>query len=169
MCHAKFSDIILDDDLERVSDLLTILRPDKETIMSIRISLILVFLSLGVASGAERPESQTLVQKEMVALDAAFKSTIDAIVMNEPEKIPPAFEEVASLREQVEHAVKSGIKLTLPRNQKRFKEFVRLDDKFHHELEILLKAARKKNMTTVRKQTHRLLDLCARCHTVFKK
>ncbi len=136
--------------------------------MVIRIIFILTIFSVGAAFGAEKPGSQNLVQNEMVALDTAFKATIDAIVLNEPGKIVPAFNEVNSIREQVEHAVKSGAKLALPRNQKRFKEFVRLDDKFHQELGVLLKAANKKNMITVRRQTHRLLDLCVRCHTVFR-
>ncbi len=136
--------------------------------MVIRILFILTIFSVGAAFGAEKPGPQNLVQSEMVALDSAFKATIDAIVLNEPGKIVPAFNEVNSIREQVEYAVKSGAKLTVPRNQKRFREFVRLDDKFHHELEILLKAAKKRNMITVRKQTHRLLDLCVRCHTVFR-
>ena len=137
--------------------------------MLIRIFLIVVILSAGTASGAEKPESQSLILKEMTALDSAFKATVDAIVLNEPQKIPPAFNEVNSVREQVEHAVKGGAKLTLPRNQKRFREFVRLDDKFHHELAALLKAAKKKDMMAVRRQTHKLLDLCVRCHMVFRK
>ncbi len=136
--------------------------------MVIRTFFILTIFSVCAAFGAEKPGTQNLVQNEMVALDGAFKATIDAIVLNEPGKIVPAFNEVNSIREQVEHAVKSGAKLTVPRNQKRIREFVRLDNKFHQELEVLLKAAKKNNMTTVRKQTHRLLDLCVRCHTVFR-
>lgn len=134
-----------------------------------KIFLILSIFSASVALGAEKQESQNLVQKEMAALDGAFKTTIDAIVLNEPERINPAFNEVNVIREQVERAVKGGVKLALPRNQKRFKEFARLDDKFHQELAVLLKAAKKKNMMTVRGQTHRLLDLCVKCHMVFRK
>ncbi len=137
--------------------------------MFIRMFILFAMISSGIAFGAERQESRNLIQGEMVALDAAFKTTIDAIVMNEPEKIGPAFDEVNSIREQVERAVKSGVRPALPRNQKRFKEFVRLDDKFHHELQVLLKAAKKKNILTARRQTHRLLDLCVRCHAVFRK
>ncbi len=136
--------------------------------MFIKILFFLTIFLADLAAGAEKPESQNLVQSEMVALDSAFKTTIDAIVLNEPEKIIPAFNEVNSIREQVEHAVRSGAKLTLPKNQKRFREFVRLDNKFHQELGVLLKAAGKKNMMTVRKQTHKLLDLCVRCHAVFR-
>lgn len=133
------------------------------------VGLAVVVFAIDPASGSEKKQSQSPVQDEMVALDSAFKATIDAIILNEPEKIGPAFGEVNAMREQVERALKGGRKFTLPKHQKRFKEFVKLDNKFHHELEILLKAAKKKKMGAVRRQTHRLLDLCVRCHAVFRK
>ncbi len=139
--------------------------------MQIRIFFWILFLlvsfpSIGIAE--EHQESGNLVQREMIALDSAFKTTIDAIVLNDPKRIGPAFDEVNKTREQVEHAAEHKA-ITLPRNQKRFKEFVRLDNKFHHELEILLKAAQKNKMRVVQKQTHRLLDACVRCHAIFRK
>lgn len=129
--------------------------------------LLVSFVSIGTAE--ENQESGDLVQREMIALNSAFKATIDALVLNEPGRIGPAFVEVNKIREQVEHAVEHRVRITLPRNQKRFKEFVRLDNKFHHELELLLKAAKKNKMRVVQKQTHRLLDACVRCHAIFRK
>ena len=131
------------------------------------LSLLVFFISVGTAE--ENQETGKLIQREMVALDSALKTTIDAIVLNEPGRIGPAFDEVNKIREQVEHAVEHRVRITLPRNQKRFKEFVRLDNKFHHELEVLLKAAKKNKMRVVQKQTHRLLDACVRCHAIFRK
>jgi len=130
--------------------------------------LVAIVFYVGAASGTENPESQNLIQREMVALDRALKTTIDALVLNEPVRISPAFEEVNRIRKQVEQAIKTGTRIKLPRNQKRFKEFVRLDNKFHHELEVLLSAAKKNSMGVVQRQTHRLLDACVRCHTIFK-
>ncbi|MCL4477395.1 MAG: hypothetical protein M1508_14435 [Nitrospirae bacterium] len=124
---------------------------------------------LGIPASAEQQESKNLIQKEMIALDGALKVTVDAIVLNEPERIVPAFQEANRIREQVEHTIKSGAKIVLPKNQKRFKEFVRLDNKFHRDLELLLKAAGKNNMGVVQRQTHRLLDACVRCHRIFRK
>ena len=140
--------------------------------MQLRIFFGILFLLVsfsGIGIAGEVQESGNLVQKEMIALDSAFKTTIDAIVLNEPGRIGPAFDEVNSIREQVEHAVEHKVRITLPRNQKRFKEFVRLDNKFHHELQVLLKAAKKNKMRVVQKQTHRLLDACVRCHAIFRK
>ncbi len=130
---------------------------------------VLALFSISVPAGAEQRGSQNFILREMVALDSAFKTTIDALLLDEPERIAPAFEEVKKVREEVEGAVKEGVKITLPKNQKRFKEFVRLDDKFHRDLEILLHAAAKNRMWIVQRQTHRLLDACVRCHTIFRK
>ena len=131
--------------------------------------LVLALSFAGRATGAEQHEPQNLVQQEMMALDRALAVTIDAIILNDLGRIPPAFNEVHRIREQVEQAVKSHSLITLPRNQKRFREFVRLDNKFHHELEILLQGAKKNKMRVVQKQTHRLLDACVRCHSIFRK
>jgi cytochrome c556 len=127
------------------------------------------FSAVGIAADVEEQGSRNLIQKEMIALDSAFKVTVDAIVLNEPGRILPAFEETNELRVQVERAVKGGTKIVLPKNQKRFREFVRLDNKFHRDLELLLKAAGKKNVAAVQRQTHRLLDACVRCHRIFRK
>jgi hypothetical protein len=75
----------------------------------------------------------------------------------------------SSFVELHEHAIKAGEKVRLPRHQKRFKEFVRLDNKFHHELEVMLKAAKKNKIVAVKRQAQRLLDACVRCHNVFRK
>ncbi len=131
------------------------------------VPVVIIFSALAVTA-TERSETQDLLKREMAALDTALKTTIDAVVLNEPARISPSFEEVTKIREQVEHAVKTGARIKLPRNQKRFKEFVRLDNKFHRELDVLLRAARKNNMSVVQRQTHRLLDGCVRCHTIFR-
>ncbi len=123
----------------------------------------------GIAPGSGQSESGNLIQKEMIALDSALKVTVDAIVLNEPGRIVPAFQETNKVRVQVEQAVKGGAKIVLPRNQKRFREFVRLDNKFHRELDLLLKAARENNARVIQRQTHRLLDACVRCHRIFRK
>lgn len=123
----------------------------------------------GTASGAELHEAENLILKEMAALDGAFKVTIEAIVLNQMESIAPAFEDVRKAREEVEAAVKKGAKISLPKNQKLFREFVRLDDRFHIELEKMLDAAKEKKSRVVKRQAHKLLDACVGCHETFKK
>ena len=133
----------------------------------IAIALVLVFA--GISSAAEKQNAENLILKEMVALDKAFKTTIDAVVLNRLDKIAPAFEEVHKVREEVEKTVKEGKKIALPKNQERFKMFVGLDNRFHKEVEILIESAKKNHMGRVQKQTNRLLGLCVRCHTMFRK
>ena len=133
----------------------------------IAIALVLVFTS--ISSAAEKQNAENLIIKEMMALDKAFKTTIDAVVLNRLDKIAPAFEDVHKVREEVEKTVKEGKKIALPKNQERFKMFVGLDNRFHKEVEILIESAKKNHMGRVQKQTNRLLGLCVKCHTMFRK
>ena len=74
----------------------------------IAIALVLAFTSL--SSAAEKQNAENLILKEMVALDKAFKTTIDAVVLNRLDKIAPAFEDVHKVRKEVEKTVKEGKK-----------------------------------------------------------
>ncbi len=124
----------------------------------------------GSVLGQTKPKRETnLIKEEMIALDAAFKKIIDAVVLDNMKIIKPALKEVHEAREEVEKAVKAGQKITLQKNQDKLKEFVELDDKFHEEMEVLAKAAEEGNKNLVLKQTHRLLDACAVCHEGYKK
>ena len=147
------------------------LPPDRVALLAriLLTSFTVMLLSLGITQGAEAPGSGSLLQREMLALDSAFKVAVDAVVLNEPGRIGPAFHPLSEIRKEVERAVRGGAVIVLPRNQKRFREFVRLDNKFHRELELLVTAARKNNMGAVQRQTHRLLDGCVRCHRIFRK
>jgi len=136
---------------------------------SLMVSFAVLFFAIGRGASAQPLESKNLIQKEMLALDSALKVTIDAIVLNELGRIHPAFEEAHRIRQQVEQAIKGDRKILLPRNQKRFKEYVRLDNKFHRDIELLLRAAKKNKMAAVQRQTHLLLDACVRCHAIFWK
>jgi len=127
-----------------------------------------VFLT-GIAYGADNPETQNLIMKEMVELDKALKTTIDAVALNQLDKIEPAFEEVHKVREEVKKSAKEGRKIALPKNQGRFKLFVSLDNRFHREVGILIESAKKNHTGRVQKQTYRLLSLCVRCHAMFRK
>ena len=86
-----------------------------------------------------------------------------------PEKIAPAFAEVQKIMKQVEQAVKDKKKIALPRNQNKFKVFVKLDNRFHREVGALVIAAKKNRMWAVNRQAHNLLNMCVRCHDIFRK
>jgi len=46
---------------------------------------------------------------------------------------------------------------------------MKLDDKFHKDLNVLLEAAEKGHKKVVEEQTHKLLDSCVVCHERFRK
>lgn len=140
--------------------------------MMTKISFIVAFMIVfftGIAYGYDKQESQNLIMSEMVTLDKAFKTAIDAVLLSQLERIAPAFEDVHKVREQVEHAVKEREKIVLPKNQSLFKVFVRMDNRFHHEVEILVDASKKKNIKAVQRQVNRLLNMCVRCHGLFRR
>ncbi|MEK7296708.1 MAG: hypothetical protein AAB069_02290 [Planctomycetota bacterium] len=130
---------------------------------------VLLAITLSGSVSVAEAQDENLVRKEMAALDKAFKITIDAVVLNQPEKIAPAFAEVQKIMEQVEQAVKDKKKIALPRNQNKFKVFVKLDNRFHREVGALVIAAKKNRMRAVNRQTHNLFNMCVRCHDIFRK
>jgi cytochrome c556 len=137
-----------------------------------RLFLVILTVAIGGASFlgiSAQGQGLNLVKEEMIALDAAFKKIIDAVVLGNMKIIKPALKEVHEAREQVEKAVKAGQKITLQKNQDKLKEFIELDDKFHEEMEVLAKAAEEGNKNLVLKQTQKLLDACVVCHEGYKK
>lgn len=116
-----------------------------------------------------KPKEVNLVMEEMIALAPAFKTIIDAVVLGDMKMIKPALIGVHEARDKVEKAVKAGQKIDLPKNKDKFKEFVKLDDKFHEDFESLAKAAETGKKKLVKDQTHKLLDACVVCHERFRK
>ena len=132
------------------------------------LGVIVAFTLQHNAKAVAQESKPNLIQEEMLAMNAAFINLIQALILNKPDTIEKPFVKVNEAREKVEEAVKKGEKLTLPKNQSKFKEFVRIDDEYHAELEKLLVAAKNKNMKIVKAQTHKLLNLCIYCHARFR-
>lgn len=127
-------------------------------------SLILMAVSV---SAEDRHTSNPLIE-EMRSLDNSIREIVSAVATAEGERVIRSIESLHGLREKTHQAIQSGI-IRLPRNQHRIKEFLKLDMKFHAELDLLLKAARKNNQRKMLVLTKRLLDGCVNCHRVFKK
>ncbi len=109
------------------------------------------------------------VPEEMAALDSAFKIIIGAVILGDIEVIHPALSKVRDSREALEGAVKTGCQISLPKNQNRLGDFLKLDSQFHIDLEELSAAAETGQKKVVRNLTHRLLDECVGCHERFRK
>jgi cytochrome c556 len=109
------------------------------------------------------------ILEEMAALDPAFKTIIDAVVLGDMQRITPALMGVTEARERVERAVKAGQKILLPKNQSQLREFLLLDEQFHVDLEELNKAAETGQKKVVKNYAHKLLDACVVCHEKYRK
>ena len=110
-----------------------------------------------------------LIMEEMTALDQAFKTIIDGVVLGDMERIKPAMMGVYEALERIERALKAGQKVILPKNQGQIREFIRLDDQFHSDLEDLTRAAETGQRKVVKNYAHRLLDSCVVCHEKFRR
>lgn len=110
-----------------------------------------------------------LLEEETLALEPAFEAIIDAVIFDNMGLIKPTILPLHKAREKVEQGIKAGEKIILPKNQDKFKEFVKLDDKFHREFETLEKAAGAGKKKVVKDQTHKLFDACVVCHERFRK
>ncbi len=139
------------------------------------ISIIIAVGFLGIcliaisAMGQEELRTGMALREEMVALEEAFETIIDAVIFSNMELIKPAVVRFHRTRGRVEEAISSGPRIILPKNHDKFKEFVELDIKFYEDFETLEKAAGRGEKKVVKDQTHKLLDGCVVCHERFRK
>jgi len=114
-------------------------------------------------AGAPNP-----VREEMWLLDAAFKNLIDAVILKNPSSIPQIFRGLEKARAETEKAKRRG-EIALPKNPDKMKLFVQFDSEFHEGLEGLIQASKKGDMPKVERLTHKLLDDCIKCHSMFRR
>ncbi len=110
-----------------------------------------------------------ILKQEMLALEQVFETIIDAVIFDNMELIKPQIPPFHEARKRVEEAISAGEKIQLPKNKNKFKEFVKLDDKFHKDFETLEEAAEKGQKGVVKDLTHKLFDACVACHERFRK
>ena len=140
------------------------------------ISIIIVVGILGAcfvgisAMGQTEPEGgMNVLRREMLALEEAFETIIDAVIFENMELIKPQIPPFHEARKKFEEAISTGQKIELPKNQDKFKNFVKLDNKFQKTFEALEEAAEKGQKEVVKDQIHKLFDACVVCHERFRK
>jgi cytochrome c556 len=140
------------------------------------ISIIIVVGVFGVcfvgnsAMGQTEPQGgMNVLRREMLALEEAFETIIDAVIFDNMQLIEPFMPPFHIAREKFDEAMSTGQKIELPKNQDRFEEFVKLDNKFRRKFEVLEKAAEAGKKKVVKDQIHELFDACVVCHERFRK
>ena len=140
------------------------------------ISIIIVVGVFGVcfvgnsAMGQTEPQGgMNVLRGEMLALEEAFETIIDAVIFDNMQLIEPFIPPFHIGREKLDEAMRSGQKIELPKNQDRFEEFVKLDNEFRRKFEGLEKAAEAGKKKVVKDQIHKLFDACVVCHERFRK
>lgn len=134
-----------------------------------RYMLVMITLIIPLfAQATEDQNTQNPLVEEMRILDNTFKEVVSAVAVGNGSKVNESLESLHGLREKTHKAIKSGI-IRLPKNHHRVREFLKLDIRFHTELELLSKAAHKNNQRKMLILTKKLLDGCVNCHRVFKR
>ena len=129
--------------------------------------IMVMFVFPNIVSAQEAVPVENLLKTEMRLLDSAFKNLIDSLIFNNPKSIEEPFEEVRKAKENTEAALEKGL-IKLPKNNNKIKEFIKMDEEFHHNMEGLIEASRKGDMKKVQDITHRLLNDCVQCHNRFR-
>jgi len=127
------------------------------------------FIVISSLSQTEPGGGMSLLKQEMLACEETFEAIINALIFDNMEVIGATIPSLQKAREKVEKAIRAGEKITLAKNQDQFAEFMKLDDRFHKELNVLLEAAENGHKKVAEEQTHKLLDSCVACHQKFRK
>ena len=127
------------------------------------------FIVTSSLSQTEPGGGMSLLKQEMLACEETFEAIINALIFDNMEVIGRTIPPLQKAREKIEKAIRAGDKITLAKNQDQFAEFMKLDDRFHKDLNVLLEAAEKGHKKVTEKQIHKLLDNCVVCHQKFRK
>lgn len=129
-------------------------------------AFVAVLVGLFFQPGARGETS--LLREEMMALDSAFKTVLDAIVREDLRLVQPALARYGEARDRLEGAQRTGYRILLPKNQGRAADFSKLRDQFQIGLEELSKAAETGQKKVAKNLVHKLLDACVACHERFR-
>ena len=140
------------------------------------ISIIIGVGVFGVCFVGNSPMGQTepqagmsVLRAEMLALEEAFETIMDAVIFDNMELIKPFLPPFHIAREKFNETMRTGQKIDLPKNQDRFEEFVKLDNNFFKKFEALEKSAEAGKKRMVKDHIHKLFDACVVCHERFRK
>ena len=106
--------------------------------------------------------------EEMVILDNVFRKVVSAVALGDGALVHKALESMHGAMEKTHEGVHAGT-VTLPKNNDRMKEFVKLDVKFHEKLEALAQAGERNDQKKMLSLTKQLLDRCVECHRTFRQ
>ncbi|MBI5142179.1 MAG: cytochrome c [Nitrospirae bacterium] len=106
--------------------------------------------------------------EEMVILDGVFRDVVSGVALADGEKVHNALKSMHGTMEKTHEGVHEG-KVTIPKNADRVREFVKMDKRFHRDLEALAHAAHGNDIKAMEKLTGKLLHGCIACHETFRK
>ena len=130
--------------------------------------VVVAAVSMTAPVAANAAENPLLV--EMMLVNKAFRDIVSAVALEDSPAIVKAIEglEASAAEKATAKAIKAG-SIKTPKNPDKMREFKRMDDEFHDNMEALLKAAKADKQPKIRTFTKKLLDGCVKCHAQFRK
>ena len=108
------------------------------------------------------------VQHEMRLLQDAMRDTVTAIAAGDVKAVPHALHKVHAANDATAAALKSGA-YKPPKNGDALSKFESMDQAFHHELEAMVEASAKGDVTSTALAFGKAMSSCNGCHTEFRK
>lgn len=116
---------------------------------------------------SEQSGKNALVE-EMLILDNTFREVVSGVALGDGERVRKALGSMHGTMEKTLEGVHEGT-VKIPKNAGRVKEFVKMDERLHTELEQLAQAAEENNTIKMEALTKKILDDCVSCHRTFRK
>ncbi len=143
----------------------------RKNLWQLLIALFVVTISHPLHAADKVPPVPQAIQNplsaEMGLLNEAFKGLVEGIILNRWDKIEEPFHAVHMAKQKTHEALHHK-QVFLPKNTNKVAEFVKMDETFHHDLEKMLGAVKKKDQKESLRLTHKLLDQCVACHNMFR-
>ena len=117
---------------------------------------------------ASSPAGSNPLVDEMVLLDRVFQEVVSAVALGGGQRVHRALESLHGTMEKTADGIRSG-SVRVPIKANRVKEFMKLDTKFHRDIEALARAADKNNQPKMLSLTKKLLEGCVTCHRTFRQ
>ncbi len=144
-------------------------RKISKRILAIPVILYLVSLPYILSAGQDvHPYSaENPLITEMIILDKTFREIVSAVALGDSVRVHKALESMHGTKEKTHKGIHSGV-VKIPKNADRIEEFVKLDEAFHRDLEVLAHAAHENNQKRMLSLTKKLLNSCVNCHQTFR-
>lgn len=127
--------------------------------------VVAVLLAASRSRGQDPPPNP--VQQEMRLLEEAMRDAVTAIAKGDVRGLPKQLHAVHTAADKTKQAAGSGA-YAPPKNPEQLAAFRALDEAFHQEMILMVKAARRNDVSATSELFGKLMVRCHACHAQFR-